>query len=109
VVHSAHQDRERVTRALALGALGFIPKSARREVLMGAFNLIFSGGVYIPPEIMERRQPAAAAPADSLPRARVLAADLGLIERQMEVLALMMQGVRATRPSAACSTSPSRR
>jgi DNA-binding NarL/FixJ family response regulator len=92
VVHSAHQDRERVTRALELGAVGFIPKSARREVLLGAFNLIFSGGVYIPPEIMERRQPAAAAPVQSPSRARVSAAELGLTERQMQVLALMMQG-----------------
>jgi DNA-binding NarL/FixJ family response regulator len=61
-------------------------------VLLGAFNLIFSGGVYIPPEIMERRQPAAAAPVQSPSRARVSAAELGLTERQMQVLALMMQG-----------------
>ncbi len=93
VVHSAHQDRERVMKALDLGALGFIPKSARREVLLGAFNLIFSGGVYIPPEILERRQPAAAAPkGPASPRAQPSAADLGLTERQMQVLALMMQG-----------------
>ena len=28
VVHSAHQDRDRVMKALDLGAIGFIPKSA---------------------------------------------------------------------------------
>jgi DNA-binding NarL/FixJ family response regulator len=93
VVHSAHQDRERVTKAIALGALGFIPKSAKREVLLGAFNLIFSGGVYIPPEILERHRPGPAAPADGpATKARMSAADLGLTERQMQVLALMMQG-----------------
>jgi len=91
VVHSAHQDRERVMKALDLGALGFIPKSARREVLIGAFNLIFSGGVYIPPEIIARRPPAAAAPPEP-PSGKASAADLGLTERQMQVLALMMQG-----------------
>jgi len=47
VVHSAHQDRERVMKALDLGAIGFIPKSAQREVMLSAFNLIFSGGIYI--------------------------------------------------------------
>jgi DNA-binding NarL/FixJ family response regulator len=95
VVHSAHQDRERVMKALDLGAIGFIPKSAQREVMLSAFNLIFSGGIYIPPEILDRRQatpmPAQTGPASS-PKARVSAADLGLTERQMEVLALMMRG-----------------
>src|SRR5215510_4120160 len=56
VVHSAHQDRERVMKALDLGAIGFIPKSAQREVMLSALNLIFSGGIYIPPEILDRRQ-----------------------------------------------------
>ena len=95
VVHSAHQDRERVMKALDLGAIGFIPKSAQREVMLSAFNLIFSGGIYIPPEILDRRQAtpmsAQAGPASSL-KPRVSAADLGLTERQMEVLALMMRG-----------------
>jgi len=90
VVHSAHQDRDRVMKALDLGALGFIPKSASREVMLSAFNLIFSGGIYIPPEILDRRQPPPAAPAPL--QRRAAAADLGLTERQMEVLALMMQG-----------------
>jgi DNA-binding NarL/FixJ family response regulator len=91
VVLSAQQDRDTVMKALDLGALGFIPKSGQREVMLSAFNLIFSGGIYIPPEILNRREPATAlrvAPAPS----RAGAADLGLTERQMEVLALMMQG-----------------
>jgi DNA-binding NarL/FixJ family response regulator len=94
VVHSANQDRDRVMKALDLGAIGFIPKSAKREVLLGAFNLIFSGSIYIPPEILDRRQPApATAPSDpASPKRRMSAADLGLTERQMEVLSLMMHG-----------------
>jgi DNA-binding NarL/FixJ family response regulator len=90
VVHSAHQDPVTVMRALDLGVLGFIPKSARREVLLGAFGLIFSGGVYIPPEILDR--PRSASPQTISPTAPVSAADLGLTERQMQVLTLMMQG-----------------
>jgi DNA-binding NarL/FixJ family response regulator len=93
-VHSANQDRDKVMKALDLGAVGFVPKSARREVLLGAFNLIFSGGIYIPPEILDRHrlaQPAAAGAPPPLQR-RAAAAELGLTDRQMEVLALMMQG-----------------
>jgi DNA-binding NarL/FixJ family response regulator len=90
VVLSARQDRDTVMKALDLGALGFIPKSGQREVMLSAFNLIFSGGVYIP---LNRREPATAARAAPAPaKAGASAADLGLTERQMEVLALIMQG-----------------
>lgn len=94
VVLSAYHDRDRVMKALDLGALGFIPKSAQREVMLSALNLIFAGGIYIPPEILGRHEPAArpgpATPAP--PNERVMGSDLGLTERQIEVLALMMQG-----------------
>ena len=92
VVLSAQQDRETVMKAFDLGALGFIPKSGQRDVMLSALNLIFSGGVYIPPEILNRREPAAARAAPAPAKAGASGADLGLTERQMEVLALMMQG-----------------
>lgn len=90
VVLSAHQDRDRVVQALELGALGFIPKSASREIMLSAFNLIFSGGIYIPPEIIDRHRSAArAAPSTGRPDP---VTTLPLTERQMDVLSLMMQG-----------------
>lgn len=92
VVLSARQDRESVARALELGAVGFIPKSSEREVMLSAFNLIFSGGMYIPPEILVRQEPAAARSAAAQAGRRASAAELGITERQMEVLHLMMQG-----------------
>jgi len=88
VVLSAFHERENVLRALELGALGFIPKSASREVMANALRLVFSGGVYIPPEALGRDE----ATARATPGRRVSPADVGLTERQMEVLALMMQG-----------------
>ena len=48
VVMSAQQDHDSVVKALSQGALGFIPKSATREVILRAMQLVFSGGVYIP-------------------------------------------------------------
>jgi DNA-binding NarL/FixJ family response regulator len=98
VVLSAHNRRENVARALALGALGFIPKSAPRAVMLSALNLIFAGGVYIPPEILSYEhsapQPAAAtAGLSCVPAQRQLSTpDLALTRRQIDVLALMMQG-----------------
>ena len=95
VVLSARHDRESVAKALELGALGFIPKSSDREVMLSAFNLIFSGGMYIPPEILVRQELApeqAWKPVVTQAPRTSSASDLGLTERQMEVLALMMQG-----------------
>jgi DNA-binding NarL/FixJ family response regulator len=90
VILSASNDRDDITKALNLGALGFIPKSAQREVMLSALKLIFSGGIYIPPEILGPLQPTHVIPAPSEPSRS--AAELGLTERQMDVLALMMKG-----------------
>jgi DNA-binding NarL/FixJ family response regulator len=95
VVLSAMQDRDNVVRALDLGAVGFIPKSGRREVMLSALQLVFAGGIYIPPEFLVREepldsQPALKPPVTDLPR--ISLTDAGLTGRQLEVLAHMMQG-----------------
>jgi len=94
VVLSGRQDRVSVARALELGAIGFIPKSASREVMLSAFNLVFSGGMYIPPEILAERGsvPSRASPEPGESARPGSGIDLGLTGRQVDVLALMMQG-----------------
>jgi len=93
VVLSAFNDRDTVTKALDLGALGFIPKSSTREVMLSALRLIFSGGIYIPPDILVRRETAPSPPRTGGTEPRPLSPrDLGLTDRQVDVLALMMQG-----------------
>jgi len=93
VMLSAFSDRDTVVRALDNGALGFIPKTDSREVLLGALRLILAGGTYIPPDALSRG-PAAAGTAQGrpAPQKRLSPAELGLTERQVEVLALMMRG-----------------
>ena len=95
VVLSAQQDRGSVVRALDLGALGFIPKSGQREVMVSALQLVFAGGIYIPPEILARDEPMARRSDEKQPtvsRPSRSPADLGLTERQVDVLWLMMEG-----------------
>jgi DNA-binding NarL/FixJ family response regulator len=95
VVLSGHNDRANVVRTLDLGALGFIPKTAQRRVLLSAIGLVLSGGVYIPPEILSRQEPQPTEPATGRAvstRPATLPRDLGLTDRQVEVLALLMQG-----------------
>ena len=52
IVLSAFNDRDSIIKALNLGALGFIPKSATREVMISALRLVLSGGIYIPSEVL---------------------------------------------------------
>jgi DNA-binding NarL/FixJ family response regulator len=93
VVLSALNDRDNVRKSLDAGAQGFIPKTAAREILLGALRLILAGGVYIPPEILGGApEPRAASPSAAADRAGQTPSDLGLTERQLDVLALMMQG-----------------
>jgi DNA-binding NarL/FixJ family response regulator len=95
VMLSALNDRALITTALDAGALGFIPKTAPREILLGALQLILAGGIYIPPDILV---PSPSAPSVQLsdtspdPKRRPTPAELGLTERQMAVLSLMMKG-----------------
>ncbi len=105
VVLSALDQRSNVIRALDLGALGFIPKNASREVMLRALQLVSSGGIYIPPQALHRETTApapAASPEPSAPAAtsqllpagkNPAAVDPDLTTRQLDVLALMMQGM----------------
>jgi len=46
VVVSSSQDYDTIVRALDLGAHGFILKTAERQIMVRALELVFAGGVY---------------------------------------------------------------
>jgi DNA-binding NarL/FixJ family response regulator len=89
IVLSSSNDQDTVKHAFKLGALGFIPKTTEREVMLNAIKLVFSGGIYIPSEILKETTPPQPTnkltTRDSLKRLR-------LTDRQIEVLALLMKG-----------------
>jgi DNA-binding NarL/FixJ family response regulator len=98
VVLSSANDRASVMHALDLGAMGYIPKLSSNEVLVSALRLVLSGGIYIPPEILARSghvppaSPAAAAPSVQRAELPRVPADLGLSEREAQVLRLLLEG-----------------
>jgi DNA-binding SARP family transcriptional activator/ActR/RegA family two-component response regulator len=53
IILSGLDDQDQVKRAFSLGALGFIPKTTEREVMLNAIRLVLSGGIYIPSEILD--------------------------------------------------------
>lgn len=97
VVLSASDARENVMRAIDLGAMGFIPKSSSNQVMLGALRLVLSGGVYLPPAALmhdggSERGGVALGSAPAARDSGVTARDLGLTERQAQVLGLILQG-----------------
>jgi DNA-binding NarL/FixJ family response regulator len=78
VVLSASESPAHARSALERGASGFIPKSTRGSVLLSALRLVLSGGVYVPPLVMDGAAPA--------PRS-------ALTGRQLEVLRLLARGL----------------
>jgi DNA-binding response OmpR family regulator len=52
VVMSASEDPAVVRSAIRLGAAAFIPKTSSHAVMTAAFNLVLSGGSYVPPYVI---------------------------------------------------------
>ena len=96
VVISGSDRREDVLQAIDTGAMGFIPKRSTNNVMLQALRLVLSGGVYLPMEAFPRRdavsEPAAPVPTPPSATAATSPRDLGLTERQAQVLALILQG-----------------
>ncbi|AQR63032.1 DNA-binding response regulator [Brevundimonas sp. LM2] len=80
VVVSASEDAATITRALAFGAAGFIPKSATLEVMVEALTAILAG---------ETWAPVVPAPLDSEPIEQRIAT---LTPSQLKILIGLQQG-----------------
>jgi len=92
VVVSGADDAANVLAALDKGAMGYIPKTSPRNVLLSAVRLVASGGIYVPTEALKREAEAPPVPTAATTSAKT-AADLGMSSRQREVLDLLLKGL----------------
>ena len=83
IVLSSSEDPRDVRQALAMGALGYVPKSATPQALLSAIRLVLNGDIYVPPLIL------GAGPAD---KAQPEIGDI-LSRRQIQVLCLLAEGL----------------
>ena len=96
IMLSADHDAGIVQHSLEQGARGFLPKSSLNQVLVSAIRLVASGGVYVPPEALQKPAIRSAPPAPLAhpePLAVANVASLGFTTRQSEVLGLLLQGM----------------
>ncbi len=77
VVLSAEASSSLVYAALKAGARGYIHKGVNTDVLLSAVQLVFAGGIYVPPMLLE--------PQDAPP-------DAALTNRQEQVLVELTRG-----------------
>jgi DNA-binding NarL/FixJ family response regulator len=96
VVISASCDRESIVGALDAGAVGYIPKTSKPDVMIAALKVIAAGGTYVPPEALEEARPG--------PRRR--GGHLDLTERQRDVLRLMLKGYNNERIATELAIAP---
>ena len=97
IMLSADHDSQTVSQALQWGASGFMPKNSLNQVLISAIRLVLAGGVYIPPEALLKSSPKPQ-PA-STNKAALQLDSLGLTNRQLDVLRLLVKGLSNKRIS----------
>lgn len=82
IVLSASEKVSDVRRVMALGALGYIPKSASHHTLLAAIEMVLAGEIYVPPLMLSDAQGGVLSPAPHK-----------LTPRQLDVLACMCRGL----------------
>lgn len=84
VVVSASESAQDMRRALDAGAMGYIAKSESTPILLRALGLVLSGGIYIPPRLLQSRTAPTPKSSPAQPRE--------LTPQQVKVLRAISQG-----------------
>jgi DNA-binding NarL/FixJ family response regulator len=87
IILSSSEDPRDVRKALAAGALGYIPKSAPPKTFLAALQFVLAGNVYVP-ALLAQEPPEPVLTADQLGSGSAV----GLTARQIEVLRLLCAG-----------------
>ncbi len=85
IVLSSSENPSDVRKAMAAGAMGYVPKSAGQRILLSAIQLVLSGNLYVPPLLLEETSGGSERGSKSRP-------DQVLTARQIEILAFLSEG-----------------
>jgi DNA-binding NarL/FixJ family response regulator len=100
VVISASEDVNDMHKVIDYGAAGFLPKISGRQVMMSALQLVLSGGVYIPTDMLagiyskrsQQDNHLVKAERPLEPHSDLDQSNIKLTHRQMDVLQLLIDG-----------------
>lgn len=91
-VVSAFDDVPTITRVMNHGASGFIPKAFAGDALLAAVREVLAGNIFHPGTIQQQAKIDDAAPLPPQ-KGSVQPSEIGLTDRQAQVLALMVRGL----------------
>ncbi len=89
VVVSGEEASSNMEKVMNYGASGFVSKSSTAQTMLDALNLVLSGGVYVPPEILRYHALDTGHPD----KRSMHTNSYGLTPRQMEVLQHLCTGM----------------
>jgi len=96
IILSAVFDNDIIRQTINLGAAGYISKTSSNEVILSAVNLVLSGGIYVPPELLRNTPQEEFDMLKQLESTSIDRADNEKVNilspRQIEVLHLIAQG-----------------
>jgi len=93
VVVSGEESRSIMEKVMAAGALGFVCKNSSSSVMLSALNLVLSGGVYVPPQMLRQTEVVQGQESVRADRRSSSTNEFGLTGRQMEVLQCIAAGL----------------
>jgi DNA-binding NarL/FixJ family response regulator len=93
VVISGEEGRGYMEKVMNYGAMGFVCKSSTASVMLSALNLVLSGGVYIPPQLLRQYGEITGKEPDVTDRRSLHTNEYGLTQRQMQVLTHLAAGL----------------
>jgi len=82
LVVSAHDDQETVSKAMHAGAAGYVPKTAKSQVIAAALRLVAAGQIYVPPIAI-----------GEFAREQTSRRNHELTDRQRDVMRLVLKGL----------------
>ncbi len=53
IIVSVKEDIHSIRQCLAAGAMGYLPKTSRSNIIVSAIRLVLEGGIYIPPHVLQ--------------------------------------------------------
>ncbi|MBE6448598.1 MAG: response regulator transcription factor [Alphaproteobacteria bacterium] len=96
IILSAVFDKEIVQKTIEIGAAGYISKASSNSVILSAVNLVLSGGVYIPPELLKdtnKNEFDLLKQVEQLPQTQDVKEKVKILSpRQIDVLRLISKG-----------------
>jgi len=93
VVVSGEESYTVMEKAMNCGAMGFVCKNSAVPVMLDALNLVLSGGIYIPPQLLQKHGELPENKSVAAERGNLRANEYSLTARQLQALTHLAEGL----------------